>query len=203
MKGDRNINQSSDFGVVADSVFQTLLTITTILSGVYVSITFGWFGQAMIEPHPGEPIKPEMVTQATAGIILGLIFILPLVQILMAWALSKFRHSFTWKIVAWSGLIYCLTQDFIGLLALFEFPLIASGALVGSLLIAAGAFVVLPPPLFGAVLGYRLGIGYSHSMSLVQAGKGRIALTALLAVVSVLAIQGALGLLLLYPTGLL
>lgn len=201
MTGDRNIDQSSDFGVVADSVFQTLLTITTILSGVYVSITFGWFGQAMIEPHPGEPMKPEMVTQATTGIILGLIFILPLVQILMAWALSRFRHSHTWKTVAWSGLIYCLTQDFIGLLALFEFPLIASGALVGSLLIAAGALVVLPPPLFGAVLGYRLGIGYSHSMSPVQAGKGRIALAALLAVGSILAIQGALGLLLLFPTG--
>jgi len=163
----RNIDQSSDFGVVADSVFETLLTITTILSGVYVSITFGWFGQAMIEPHPGEPMKPEMVTQATAGIILGLIFILPLVHILVAWALSKFRHSVTWKAVAWSGLIYCLTQDFIGLLALFEFPLIASGTLVGSLLIAAGAFVVLTPPFFGGVLGYRLGIGYSHSMSLV------------------------------------
>jgi hypothetical protein len=203
MSGDTNIDRSSDFGVVADSVFGTLLTITTILSGVYVSITFGWFGQAMIEPHPGEPMKPEMVTQATAGVILGLIFILPLVHILVAWALSKFRHSLTWKVVAWSGLIYCLTQDFIGLLALFEFPLIASGALVGSLLIAAGAFVVLTPLLFGTVLGYRLAVGYSHSMSPVQVGKGRLALTVLLAVVSVLAIQGALGLVLLYPTGLL
>jgi len=129
------------------------------------------------------------------------LFFLPLVHIPVAWALSKFRHSFTWKVVAWSGLIYCLTKDFIGLLALFEFPLIASQALVGSLLIAAGAFVVLPPPLFGAVLGYRLGIGYSHSMSPVQAGKGGIALTALFAIGSILAIQCALGLLLLYPTG--
>ena len=203
MSGDTNIDRSSEFGVVADEVFGTLLTITTILSGVYVSITFGWFGQAMVEPHPGEPMKPEMVTQATAGIILGLIFILPLVHILVAWALSKFRHSITWKVVAWSGLIYCLTQDFIGLLALFEFPLIASGALVGSLLIAAGAFVVLTPPLFGTVLGYRLAVGYNHSMSSGQAGKGRLALTVLLAVVSVLAIQGALGLVLLYPPGLL
>lgn len=200
MTGDKNIDQSSDFGVVADSVFETLLTITTILSGVYVSITFGWFGQAMIEPHPGEPMKPEMLTQATAGIVLGLIFILPLVHILVAWALSKFRHSLTWKVASWSGLIYCLTQDFIGLLALFEFPLIASGALVGSLLISAGAFVVLTPPLVGTVLGYRLGIGYSHRMSPVQAGKGRIVLTAVLAVGSILAIQGALGLILLYPT---
>jgi len=157
----------------------------------------------MIEPHPGEPTKPEMLIQATAGIILGLIFILPLVNIPVAWALSKFRHPVTWKAVAWSGLIYCLAQDFIGLLALFSFPLIASQALVGSLLIAAGAFVVLPPPLFGAVLGYRLGIGYSHSLSPVQVGKGRLALTTLLAVVSILAIQGALGLILLYPTGLL
>jgi len=61
----------SDFKVVADSVFETLLTITTILSGVYVSITFDWFAQALAEPHPGEPIKPEMLTQATTGIILG------------------------------------------------------------------------------------------------------------------------------------
>ena len=66
---------SSDFKDVADSVFETLITVTTILSGVYVSITFGWFGQAMIEPHPGEPMRPEMLTQASMGIILGLIFI--------------------------------------------------------------------------------------------------------------------------------
>jgi len=45
MTGDKNIDQSSDFGVVADSVFETLLTIAAILSGVYASITFGWFGQ--------------------------------------------------------------------------------------------------------------------------------------------------------------
>ena len=44
---------STDFREVADQVFGTLLTITTILSGVYASITFGWFRQAMITPHEG------------------------------------------------------------------------------------------------------------------------------------------------------
>jgi hypothetical protein len=52
---------ASNFKDAADEIFGTLLTITTILSGVYVSITFGWFGQAMIEPHPGKPMTPEML----------------------------------------------------------------------------------------------------------------------------------------------
>jgi hypothetical protein len=43
---ESNRGISSDFRDVADEIFGTLLTITTILSGVYVSITFGWFGQA-------------------------------------------------------------------------------------------------------------------------------------------------------------
>ena len=43
---------AADFRDIADEVFGTILMITTILSGVYVSVTFGWFGQAMIEPHP-------------------------------------------------------------------------------------------------------------------------------------------------------
>jgi len=110
MESDKKEN-SSDFKIVADKVFETLLTTTTILSGVYVSITFGWFGQAMFEPHPGEPMKPEMVTQAIMGVMLGLIFIVPLVFILLAWAFSKFRNSVTWRTVGRSGLTYCLTQD--------------------------------------------------------------------------------------------
>jgi hypothetical protein len=96
---------SSNFRHVADEIFGTLLTITTILSGVYVSITFGWFGQAMIEPHPGGSMTPEMLAQAITGITLGLIFILPLVFILMSWAFSKFRNSPAWGTAAWSGLL--------------------------------------------------------------------------------------------------
>lgn len=66
MKGGRK-RDSPDFGVMADSVFQTLLTVATILSGMYVAITFGWFAQALSEPYPGEPMKPEMVAQARWG----------------------------------------------------------------------------------------------------------------------------------------
>jgi hypothetical protein len=90
MKSDR---VASDFRHVADEVFGTLLTITTILSGVYVSVTFGWFGQAMIEPHPGGPMTYEMLATAIIGIMLGTVFILPLVFILLSWALAKFRDS--------------------------------------------------------------------------------------------------------------
>ena len=82
--GDIPMPGGSQFDVVADAVFQTLLTITTILSGVYISITFGWFGQAMIEPHLGEPMRPEALAQATTGILLGVIFLLPLIAILLA-----------------------------------------------------------------------------------------------------------------------
>jgi hypothetical protein len=197
MEGDRKEN-SSDFKVVADKVFETLLTITTILSGVYVSITFGWFGQAMVEPHPGEPMKPEMVTQAVMGVMLGLIFIVPLVFILLAWAFSKFRNSVTWRTVAWSGLTYCLTQDFVGIVAMFGFPLIAGGAFVGLLLIATGAVVIITPFLVGAVLGYRVSIRYSRSMLTVETNKKRHASIALLTVVLILVIQGLIGLFLLY-----
>lgn len=200
---ERRKGNSSDFTVSADSVFERLLTITTILSGVYVSITFGWFSQAMIEPHPGEPMKPEMLTQAMTGIILGLIFLLPLVFILVAWAFSKFKDSTTWKTAAWSGLIYCLTQDFIGLFALLGFSLIAAGALVGSLLVVTGAFVIMTPPIVGAILGYRVGIRYSYSMSGKEKRERKTASTTLLMVISILIIQSLLGVFLLYSVGAL
>lgn len=202
MEGDAKRN-SSDFRVVADKVFETLLTVTTILSGVYVSITFGWFGQAMVEPHPGEAMKPEMVTQAIMGVMLGLIFILPLVFILVAWAFSKFRNSVTLRTVAWSGLTYSLTQDFVGIVAMFGFPLIAGGAFVGLLLIATGVFVIITPFLVGVVLGYRVGIRYSRSMSTVETRKKSHVSTAILTVVFILVIQGLIGLFLLYSVGAL
>ena len=124
---------STDFREVADQVFGTLLTITTILSGVYASITFRWFRQAMITPHEGGPMTPEMMAAAIVGIFLGMVFVLPLVFILLSWALAKFRNSDAWRTAAWSGLIYCLAQDFIGIVAMFSFSLIASGAMIGQL----------------------------------------------------------------------
>ena len=162
----------SDFRDIANEVFGTLLTITTILSGVYVSVTFGWFGQAMIEPHPGEPMTYEMLAAAIVGIVLGTVFILPLVFILLSWAFAKFRNSAAWATAAWSGLIYCLTQDLIGIVALFNFSLIASGAVVGLGLIAAGVFVLLPPPILGILVGHRIGVNYAKLNQESQQGKG-------------------------------
>ncbi|MHA1924756.1 MAG: hypothetical protein ACW974_02465, partial [Candidatus Thorarchaeota archaeon] len=78
MESDVNVGLP-DFKNLVDSTFETLLTITTILSGVYVAVSFDWFAQALAEPHPGEPMSPEMVTQAIMGVFLGLIFIMPLV----------------------------------------------------------------------------------------------------------------------------
>lgn len=178
---------------VASEVFGTLLTITTILSGIYVSISFGWFGQAMIEPHPGEPMRPEMLGIAITGITLGLIFIVPLVLILLAWALAKFRNSMAWGTAAWAGLLYCLTQDFVGIVALFGFSLIASGAIIGPALLAAGASVALLPAIVGIGLGYRVGRRYSHSP---DGGAGRTrqgVLPAVVMVASILIIQSALA----------
>ena len=108
----------SDFKSIADSVFGTLLTITTILSGLYIGMAFGWF-----EGTIGEATTPENIQRATIGIVGSLAFILPLVLVLMAWALSKFSDSVKWRSIAWSGLIYCLTQDFLGLIAMFVFSL--------------------------------------------------------------------------------
>jgi hypothetical protein len=184
----------SDFKDLVDSTFETLLTITTILSGVYVAVSFDWFSQAMAEPHPGEPMSPEMVTQATMGVFLGLIFILPLVLILLAWALSKFRGSTTWRTVAWSGLLYCLTQDFVGILALLAIPLLAAGVFVGPLLIAAVSFVIVLPTILGAVLGYRVSVKYDQDILGPRARTRRYALTASLAVFVILTLQALLGL---------
>ena len=183
---------ASDFRHVADEVFGTLLTITTILSGVYVSVTFGWFGQAMIEPHPGEPMTYEMLAAAIVGIVLGTVFILPLVFILLSWALAKFRNSTALATAAWSGLIYCLAQDLIGIIALFNFSLIASGAIVGPTFIAAGAFVLLPPPLLGILIGHRIGVNYSKLDQASQQRKGHAGTPAVIMVFLILAVQVSL-----------
>ena len=78
-------------------------------------------------------MTPEMMAAAIVGIFLGMVFVLPLVFILLSWALAKFRNSDAWRTAAWSGLIYCLAQDFIGIVAMFSFSLIASGAMIGQL----------------------------------------------------------------------
>ena len=190
MMGDVPMPRSSRFEVVADAVFQTLLTITTILSGVYISITFGWFGQAMIEPHPGEPMQPEALAQATTGILLGVIFLLPLIAILLAWALSKFRRSLLWRTVAWSSLLYCLMQDFVGLVALFALPLIAEGVIVGGNLMLAAIVVILPPTMVGAVLGYRVSIRYPDTES--DRHQHRAGVIAVLTVLALVLLQAVL-----------
>ena len=194
--------KSSNFGSIADSIFQTLLTITTILSGVYASVGFGWFSQAMLEPHPGTSITPEMLTQAMIGIFLGMIFILPLVSVLMTWAYSRFDDSIIWRIASWSGLIYCLSQDFVGVAALIAFPLYASGGgPSGMLLIVAGAIVIIPPPILGAVFGYKVGKRYCSVMTRLEASKRKIASVSVAYVLLMLSIQAVLGLFLLFSIG--
>lgn len=189
MKSER---VTSDFKKIADEVFGTLLTITTILSGVYVSITFGWFGQAMIAPHPGGPMTYEMLAAAIVGIMLGTVFILPLVFVLLAWALAKFRNSTAWAIAAWSGLVYCLTQDLIGIIALFNFSFIASNAIVGTTFILAGALVLLPPPVLGIFVGHRMGVNYSKLDHATQQEKGHPSKPAVIMVFLILVVQVSL-----------
>lgn len=183
---------SPDFKDVADQVFGTLLTITTILSGVYASITFGWFGQAMITPHEGGPMTYEMLAIAIFGIFLGMVFILPLIFILISWALAKFRNSLTWGTAAWSGLIYCLAQDFVGIVALFSFSLIATGAIIGTTLIVAGAFVLVIPPIFGILIGHRIGVKYSQLDQTTQKRKRHPATPVVAMVFLILAVQCSL-----------
>jgi hypothetical protein len=189
-KSERVVSPS--FKEVADQVFGTLLTITTILSGMYASIAFGWFGQAMITSHQGGPMTTEMVAAAIVGVFLGVVFILPLVFILLSWAFAKFRNSATWATAAWSGLIYCLAQDFIGIVALFSFSLIAAGALVGTTLIVAGAFVILIPPVFGIWIGHRIGVRYSQQDQTAQKGKRHASTPAVAMVFLILVIQTSL-----------
>lgn len=188
------IREVSDFKELVDSTFNTLLTITTILSGVYVAVSFDWFSSAMAEPHPGEAMSPEMITQAIMGVFLGLIFILPLVLVLLAWALSKFRYSTTWRTVAWSGLLYCLAQDCVGILALLAIPMIAANVFVGPILFAAIGFVIVLPTVLGIVLGYRVSVKYDRDILLQKARTRRYALTASGTVFVMLSIQALLGL---------
>jgi hypothetical protein len=184
---------SSEFRNIVDSIFDTLLTVTTILSGVYAAVSFDWFSQAMTEPHPGGPMSPEMVTQAIMGVFLGLIFIVPLVLVLLAWALSKFSSSIFWRTVAWSGLMYCLSQDCTGIIALLAFPLIAANIFVGPILLAAVLFVVIVPTTLGSTLGYRVSVRYDQDTLRLRARKRRYALNSILTVFIMLIIQGALG----------
>ena len=203
MESDKEVVEFN-FQSEADSVFQTLLTVTTILSGVYASVAFGWFSAAVLEPHPGTPITPEMLTQALIGIFLGLIFILPLVSVLMTWAYSRFSDSIAWRTASWSGLIYCLSQDFVGVAALIAFPLYASGGgPVGLILIVAGAIVIIPPPIIGAFFGYKVGMKYSNIMTRFEIRKKEIAVASFGSVVLMLSIQVLLGLILLLSVGAL
>ena len=173
---------SSEFRIVADSVFGTLLTITTILSGLYIGMAFGWFEGAI-----GEATTPEMIHQATTGIVISLVFILPLVLVLMAWALSKFSDSIAWRNIAWSGLIYCLTQDFIGLVAMFGLTLIMAGGIYQGVTVIVLPLVVSIPPVLGVVLGYRVSSRYGPGLS-----RERHALTALITIIVIFAIQATL-----------
>jgi hypothetical protein len=189
---ESNREISSHFRDTADQVFGTLLTITTILSGVYVSVTFGWFGQAFMAPHLGEPMTREMLGWAIFGIVLGMVFILPLVLILLCWALAKFRNSVAWGTAAWSGLIYCLAQDFIGIVALFSFSLIASGAIIGLTVIVAGAFVLLIPPIFGILIGHKIGVRYSQLGQAAPEGKGHLDKPVVIMIFLILLVQTSL-----------
>ncbi|UCE11717.1 MAG: hypothetical protein JSW61_07250 [Candidatus Thorarchaeota archaeon] len=185
---------TSEFKSLIDSTFETLLTITTILSGVYVAVTFGWFGQAMMEPHPGTPISPEMLTVAMMGVFLGLIFIIPLVVVVLSWAYSKFTDSRTLRVAAWSGLIYCLAQDIVGIIVLLAIPMIASGTFVGPLLLAGVAFVLSVPAFLGVWLGYRVSVRYYRDVLEPGARTRGFASIALAAVLTIMSIQAVLGL---------
>jgi hypothetical protein len=184
---------SPDFKTVVDSAFETLLTITTILSGIYVAVSFDWFSSALAEPHTG-PLSPELITQAMTGVFLGLIFILPLSIVVVAWALFKFWGSSTWRTIAWSSLLYCLSQDFVGVLALLAFPLIAENIFVGPLLVASVVFVIIVPTTLGITLGYRVTVRYDRDLLRLGVRKRSYALTAITSVIAILAIQAILGL---------
>ena len=134
----------------------------------------------------------EMLAAAIVGIVLGTVFILPLVFILLSWALAKFRNSAAWATAAWAGLAYCLTQDLIGIVALFNFSLIAGGAIVGLGFIAAGAFVLLPPPILGILIGHRIGVNYSELNQANQQEKGHPSVPAIIMVFAILVAQVSL-----------
>lgn len=117
----------------------------------------------------------------------------------MTWAYSKFRGSAAWRTVAWSDLIYCLTQDLIGLIALFGVPMIlvpasAVGGIYQEIVNAAIPLIILIPPVMGAAFGYNVSNGYAHSLASLEISGRRCTLTALITAVFILCIQVLLGL---------
>jgi hypothetical protein len=183
---DKPDRESSRYLFVADSVFQTLLTITTILSGSYSAIAFGWFTGAV-----GQATSPQVLSQATFGIVLGLIFIVPLILILLAWALSQFRYSLTWKTVAWSGLIYCLTQDFLGIIAMLGLALVVNDLIGDTAVVLGMPFIFVIPPALGSALGYRICRSYEGAG---EVGRKRILSTTIVTTVFITIIQISIGL---------
>jgi hypothetical protein len=115
------------------------------------------------------------------------------VYILVPWAFSKFRNSKALETAVWAGLVCCLAQDFIGIVAIFSFFLIATGAVIGLSLIVAGAFVLLVPPILGTWMGYRIGMRYSESNLATRRGKGRQATPAVVMVFLILVVQASLA----------
>ncbi len=143
------------------------------------------------------PRDPRLLELAASGNILGLMFILPLVIILVGWAFSKLRDSVMWRTMSWAGLIYCLTQDFIGIVAIFTASLTLTGMVHHTVTEWAFPFVIAIPPLVAGLVGYRVSGGYSKSM-MVSPGRRRRGLAVFAGVALVLGVQVALGLLLLY-----
>jgi hypothetical protein len=163
--------ESPDYVFIADSVFQNLLTIVTILSGSYSAIALGKFAEAL-----GQATTTQLMTQATFGIVYGLIFLVPLIIIILGWALSKFRNSLTWKTFAWSGLIYCLTQDLLGVIAMLGLALVGIGILDDNIVVLGMPIIFFVPPGLGSALGYRICKSYYGARNI---GRNRLVLTAL------------------------
>jgi hypothetical protein len=159
-----------DYLYVADSVFEILLTITTILTGSYSAIALGgydWHHSCFK-------------------------------YLLYLWCLSysygryqKFRKSLLLKTVAWSGLTYILTQDFLGVVAMFVLALIFLELIDDFIVFIGIPFILIVPPILGASIGYRICRGYTR---VLMSDQNRIKYMAILTVISLTILQSVIGL---------
>jgi hypothetical protein len=70
---------------------------------------------------------------------------------------------------------------------MFSLPIIAEGAIVGMNLVISAIFIILPPTVVGAVLGYRVSIRYPDAVS--ESRQNRAGVTAVLTVLMLFIIQ--------------
>ncbi|MFQ6086399.1 MAG: hypothetical protein ACE5OY_09135 [Candidatus Bathyarchaeia archaeon] len=171
----------------ADSAFDILLVVTTIMSGAYIGLCLDWV--SLVFEGPARKLEIFL------GSMFALIILWPLVIVIIAYAISKFRgFSVELRTVSSTGLIYCLSQDVLATVITMLVALGAVGMVTTRIAWLLPVFAGLSP-VFAVVLGYRIALVYGRALPEGEIRRGRYALIVLLTVFAI----GAIRVLLILP----